>query len=120
MNIVSQENWSFDVSDSAISNHGNSLKFQTAGELIKRIGNDADDLSLRIHNQINDRIDNDPVAKGWKRQRTLLKNLKHFLSTEVTTMIDTMRQRVQCRPVQQIKGSITWSSVLTLNLKVQG
>ncbi|KAB2797335.1 hypothetical protein F9L06_13470 [Brucella anthropi] len=85
MKTVSQENWYFRISNSSqmerllgTDKPDTILEFPSGGDLVRHLGDDHNDEHMRLHLPIDERLDADPVAKEWARQRTPLKDLKHF------------------------------------------
>ncbi|WP_327212381.1 hypothetical protein U8Q06_27515 (plasmid) [Rhizobium beringeri] len=85
MTILSQDNWQFQLSNSSVverlqgtTKPDTVLEFSNAGDLVRHLGSDQNDDFLRLHPKIDKRLDEDPVAQEWAKQRTLLKDLSHF------------------------------------------
>lgn len=84
MCLVDQNNWRFQFSNTTrlMKLEGKTkpdtiLSFETAAYLAHHLADDQSDFG-RIQEAINKRIKDDPVAKEWKKKRSLLKHLNHF------------------------------------------
>lgn len=83
--IVNQRNWRFEIDrtevlDKAIGKERkvDTLEFPTAIELVDFIVEDDGEDRPIIQRKIEDRIDGDQCVRQWKKNRTLMRDLKHF------------------------------------------
>lgn len=84
MSTIDQSKWSFSIGGSGHlpealrTTPARQLQFATAFELLRHMADDEQDDYVPIQRCIDERLKLDSVAKAWARQRSLLKDLKHF------------------------------------------
>ncbi|MEQ1819548.1 MAG: hypothetical protein ABL871_13145 [Terricaulis sp.] len=85
MNPISQANWQFSFNNTSgldkmkgVQRPPTQLAFPACIDLVKHLADDSVDDYIRIHQAVEDRLENDTDARAWKAVRTRLGTVPHF------------------------------------------